>query len=139
MMRRPPRSTLFPYTTLFRSARLVLAQLTRSGLRALLLGLLGVGALDADDARGERALALAAIGLLARLLAADLPRSARLAGGLRLALALRTLGERRGRREREGRGHGGGAGDDLHTPAIAAGPQRGTPPASASARGAAAP
>src|SRR5262249_48981154 len=30
MMRRPPRSTLFPYTTLFRSARRRTAQLTTS-------------------------------------------------------------------------------------------------------------
>src|SRR5256886_10042958 len=29
MIRRPPRSTLFPYTTLFRSDRLLAAQVTR--------------------------------------------------------------------------------------------------------------
>src|SRR2546422_11691034 len=35
MIRRPPRSTLFPYTTLFRSikARLLLARLGRANLR----------------------------------------------------------------------------------------------------------
>src|SRR3712207_7094786 len=32
MIRRPPRSTLFPYTTLFRSAQLELAQSVQSGL-----------------------------------------------------------------------------------------------------------
>src|SRR5438874_10355502 len=33
MIRRPPRSTLFPYTTLFRSSRmLLLARLRRTGL-----------------------------------------------------------------------------------------------------------
>src|SRR5690242_20828756 len=31
MIRRPPRSTLFPYTTLFRSQRDALAQLVRPG------------------------------------------------------------------------------------------------------------
>src|SRR2546430_7416233 len=32
MIRRPPRSTLFPYTTLFRSARPALARQARGGL-----------------------------------------------------------------------------------------------------------
>src|SRR5689334_24057343 len=39
MIRRPPRSTLFPYTTLFRSAKQALA------------GLLHQGALEPDNAR----------------------------------------------------------------------------------------
>src|SRR2546428_10306096 len=39
MIRRPPRSTLFPYTTLFRSARLaMMAALTRQALRGRGLG-----------------------------------------------------------------------------------------------------
>src|SRR3712207_7968460 len=38
MIRRPPRSTLFPYTTLFRSDRLPYS--ARLGLQALLLALL---------------------------------------------------------------------------------------------------
>src|SRR5690348_17905234 len=41
MIRRPPRSTLFPYTTLFRSLRLHLlatAQLVDRGLDVLLVG-----------------------------------------------------------------------------------------------------
>src|SRR2546428_5788395 len=35
MIRRPPRSTLFPYTTLFRSGLLKLAALSRASSRAL--------------------------------------------------------------------------------------------------------
>src|SRR3712207_7047061 len=35
MIRRPPRSTLFPYTTLFRSARVFLAGRTRESLEAV--------------------------------------------------------------------------------------------------------
>src|SRR3712207_6975933 len=34
MIRRPPRSTLFPYTTLFRSEQLVLEQVAVAGHRA---------------------------------------------------------------------------------------------------------
>src|SRR2546422_5859536 len=34
MIRRPPRSTLFPYTTLFRSVMLHVAHLDRRGVRA---------------------------------------------------------------------------------------------------------
>src|SRR3712207_7002142 len=37
MIRRPPRSTLFPYTTLFRSAELVWREARRNGEFALLL------------------------------------------------------------------------------------------------------
>src|SRR2546427_7488025 len=33
MIRRPPRSTLFPYTTLFRSARAAASRLSRLGAR----------------------------------------------------------------------------------------------------------
>src|SRR2546426_8237007 len=35
MIRRPPRSTLFPYTTLFRSGRFRVARLARAGARRL--------------------------------------------------------------------------------------------------------
>src|SRR3712207_8017935 len=55
MIRRPPRSTLFPYTTLFRSGALRLAGLRLAGLRLaglLLALLLGIGALGS----GGRAL-----------------------------------------------------------------------------------
>src|SRR5260221_6599357 len=34
MIRRPPRSTLFPYTTLFRSFLTLVEEIRRSGLRA---------------------------------------------------------------------------------------------------------
>src|SRR2546425_8027935 len=44
MIRRPPRSTLFPYTTLFRSAKLVHQVLFVLGARACC-----VGVLDAQD------------------------------------------------------------------------------------------
>src|SRR5690349_2839096 len=37
MIRRPPRSTLFPYTTLFRSIRSVTSRLTRQGYRQFLV------------------------------------------------------------------------------------------------------
>src|SRR5690349_25128867 len=43
MMRRPPRSTLFPYTTLFRSSRLSLSKHLAHNLgNLLLLGKIGV-------------------------------------------------------------------------------------------------
>src|SRR2546430_6812955 len=38
MIRRPPRSTLFPYTTLFRSNALPLVWKHRSGRKSLVLG-----------------------------------------------------------------------------------------------------
>src|SRR3712207_7518434 len=38
MIRRPPRSTLFPYTTLFRSARFHLRAGARAALRATSIG-----------------------------------------------------------------------------------------------------
>src|SRR2546422_8987587 len=48
MIRRPPRSTLFPYTTLFRSPHLQRADGVRYGLRTLQVPL--------DPRLGERAL-----------------------------------------------------------------------------------
>src|SRR3712207_7625013 len=45
MIRRPPRSTLFPYTTLFRSARVVRAR--RDGLGLFLQGARGAGGVAA--------------------------------------------------------------------------------------------
>src|SRR3954462_6579713 len=42
MIRRPPRSTLFPYTTLFRSARMFWRDTTQWGQCVMLFGLLGV-------------------------------------------------------------------------------------------------
>src|SRR3712207_7880604 len=51
MIRRPPRSTLFPYTTLFRSAHPADGGAAESRERALELGLLGAGA--ADQAPGD--------------------------------------------------------------------------------------
>src|SRR3712207_7965761 len=52
MIRRPPRSTLFPYTTLFRSARLVAHRPDRAPLA------LGLG----DDRVGDAVLALDRLG-----------------------------------------------------------------------------
>src|SRR3712207_8690036 len=58
MIRRPPRSTLFPYTTLFRSPRVALLLRSRAGLagaaagRARLPGELGVGG-DLRDLDGD--------------------------------------------------------------------------------------
>src|SRR3712207_7334101 len=46
MIRRPPRSTLFPYTTLFRSARVV----AQTG-EAALVGVVGVPVHERDDQR----------------------------------------------------------------------------------------
>src|SRR3712207_1868969 len=40
MIRRPPRSTLFPYTTLFRSAGAMVANLTHESIRATAFGTL---------------------------------------------------------------------------------------------------
>src|SRR3989441_13051927 len=40
MIRRPPRSTLFPYTTLFRSLRAVQSTMTPRHIPVLLLGLI---------------------------------------------------------------------------------------------------
>src|SRR5687767_15476865 len=51
MIRRPPRSTLFPYTTLFRSVNvslLVLAQARGFGFEGALLHTIGVAALLHD-------------------------------------------------------------------------------------------
>src|SRR3989442_5632088 len=54
MIRRPPRSTLFPYTTLFRSGRL-LPQSNESGGQATHLGFvaIGVGALRSEEHTSE--------------------------------------------------------------------------------------
>src|SRR3712207_8863640 len=49
MIRRPPRSTLFPYTTLFRSARVVRGGLAPRGARG---GAASGGAWQAEDAGG---------------------------------------------------------------------------------------
>src|SRR3712207_6900156 len=43
MIRRPPRSTLFPYTTLFRSLRLAVVRLDLDDLRRLVVDLGVVG------------------------------------------------------------------------------------------------
>src|SRR3712207_7510799 len=63
MIRRPPRSTLFPYTTLFRSARLP------ARARAGELGVVGavVRAVEARPLRGERLLDAAGDALVVRL------------------------------------------------------------------------
>src|SRR3712207_6977787 len=51
MIRRPPRSTLFPYTTLFRSARLVAAQQDQVARRARDAGRVDLHLGPADLAR----------------------------------------------------------------------------------------
>src|SRR4051812_50098671 len=52
MIRRPPRSTLFPYTTLFRSVNDLRRRLNRSVLATLLLSV-GVPMLVAGDEMGR--------------------------------------------------------------------------------------
>src|SRR5256885_2998738 len=52
MIRRPPRSTLFPYTTLFRSAN-VLSLLAFLTLRQLFVGAGRVGATPGAELRGD--------------------------------------------------------------------------------------
>src|SRR2546422_8369071 len=57
MIRRPPRSTLFPYTTLFRSPPLVAgmtAQVRPDGKRRAAGGRGGVGRTRSLQARGDR-------------------------------------------------------------------------------------
>src|SRR5690349_23740538 len=49
MIRRPPRSTLFPYTTLFRSSRVPPRSHRRPAARARLAGTLGFGATHTGD------------------------------------------------------------------------------------------
>src|SRR2546427_4470054 len=49
MIRRPPRSTLFPYTTLFRSVSVPDVHLARAGVIADVVGV--IQSLDALDAR----------------------------------------------------------------------------------------
>src|SRR2546426_1211727 len=52
MIRRPPRSTLFPYTTLFRSLAVLLAHAGADGVPALPgVGELGVVAAPGEDLR----------------------------------------------------------------------------------------
>src|SRR3712207_7503788 len=53
MIRRPPRSTLFPYTTLFRSARVPGLDFSFSGLKTALL--YAVRDLDAPELERRRA------------------------------------------------------------------------------------
>src|SRR2546421_5083673 len=64
MIRRPPRSTLFPYTTLFRSVRQVIPARVRTGQWTRLVRAL----LDTPDGRGTAAEAalLHLTGLLTR-------------------------------------------------------------------------
>src|SRR3970040_363660 len=50
MIRRPPRSTLFPYTTLFRSMRVIAAAATASAVAVVL----GVGCVHAQDRKSTR-------------------------------------------------------------------------------------
>src|SRR3712207_7210744 len=53
MIRRPPRSTLFPYTTLFRSLDLLYTALGRGHLPLLLIDLVVLPGLQARDDTGE--------------------------------------------------------------------------------------
>src|SRR5258708_12563175 len=54
MIRRPPRSTLFPYTTLFRSLAPVAGKLPQHGARVLLARGDDVGPRAVGVARGDR-------------------------------------------------------------------------------------
>src|SRR3712207_8272464 len=56
MIRRPPRSTLFPYTTLFRSLERVLDDVHRQALARTRLGDVQPGVVVEHDPRGERGL-----------------------------------------------------------------------------------
>src|SRR5260370_22152655 len=49
MIRRPPRSTLFPYTTLFRSSHELARQLGEMAGQMLILGIRGHADLDTQD------------------------------------------------------------------------------------------
>src|SRR5260370_29417744 len=64
MIRRPPRSTLFPYTTLFRSvaSQIVSAQITGEGRSPTSRLVARAGPLDLDDLRPQIAEDLAAEG-----------------------------------------------------------------------------
>src|SRR2546430_15118394 len=57
MIRRPPRSTLFPYTTLFRSLRRPHRPLPGVGQMAERVVLLGIGGIEADGGAEHAALA----------------------------------------------------------------------------------
>src|SRR3712207_7473811 len=54
MIRRPPRSTLFPYTTLFRSAGIAMYLIHRFGPTALLFGIVGMAWLVSLERVGDR-------------------------------------------------------------------------------------
>src|SRR2546430_11691874 len=54
MIRRPPRSTLFPYTTLFRSQQVVRAHGERVGKPKQIFGALGHGQLHPRDRKSTR-------------------------------------------------------------------------------------
>src|SRR2546423_13286896 len=83
MIRRPPRSTLFPYTTLFRSRRTLLElndQIAARGLRVLALAVGEVGALDEACYDGLLWLGLVALTDPIRPGVADAIRACRSAG-----------------------------------------------------------
>src|SRR2546430_5373575 len=54
MIRRPPRSTLFPYTTLFRSLRGGLALVAKAGFELGIAGIAGLEDLDRDRSAVDR-------------------------------------------------------------------------------------
>src|SRR5438874_7297699 len=53
MIRRPPRSTLFPYTTLFRSVALVILAVGVSALQRLLVRSVATVTADRETTRGH--------------------------------------------------------------------------------------
>src|SRR3712207_7561890 len=59
MIRRPPRSTLFPYTTLFRSMKFIYSPETMTRMYELGMGVMGVAAANTgeSDVRGISLLA----------------------------------------------------------------------------------
>src|SRR5260221_4025238 len=54
MIRRPPRSTLFPYTTLFRSCRCLANSVTRSTVRRPVVGSMSICRTDGSSTRAMR-------------------------------------------------------------------------------------
>src|SRR5437016_11964364 len=69
MIRRPPRSTLFPYTTLFRSIRQVLAQDVERHLFAVVTEVMAYLAADEDERSEEHTSELQSLtNLVCRLL-----------------------------------------------------------------------